>query len=419
MEESYQAASNNGDENVNQVPDMKTSSSERDILFNEELFHFDTAIENELEKVNIQRQDQEKVVNDSMTELLNSVHSQHTEMKKKITLFFEDKKRTLKKALEDAKLLKQLDKNSSCDLIKKHLKKLTEDFMYSTRNLMERTVMFDEKFNYENKCIGKLVMPLFETPIRNQTIKLDKEGRKIVSTKRGFYVLHDDNEIIKLSSRKCIITSDRKILDICSTYDHNFSYITYDKRQFCCKILDLDTHNWQTITLPECDVDPLSVMFGVYRTGILIGSKKRHKLFFYDIETLVLKIFANEDLFLSHKSFSNGLCTANAYAAKFYDIIKDMSYQMDIQRLDTENYSLYDCLIRKINEGKNIFCNSLEVMIIDFQLRTVTCINQSKLFEDWTLEDCRINDEEFILCLSNLSHSNQYSIQYYPRFMEH
>ncbi|CAD5114574.1 unnamed protein product [Dimorphilus gyrociliatus] len=379
-----------------------------------EVQSFDATIEQEIDKVDYQREEQQKIVNNSITELITSIKKKRESIMEQIDNFYTDKKVNLAKALEDINRLEKLQQNSTNFINPKSLQKLTKDFIYSTNNLLEKTIHFDRKDQCLSGEIGKLIKPLYEIPIKELSIKFDNSPKKIITSRKGFIVLETDYRIIELESGKRLISTAKKILDICRTYDNNLAYLHFDKDRFICTIVNLDIHESSDTILPKCNIDSSTVMFAVFKHSIIIGSQKGEKVYFYDITSSRMIDLENKSEIFDNKSFTNGLCVGGSSQIAIFNSIDGFYHQFNIRENESHNYSLYDSIIHKLNEGREIFCTNHNIFIIDEQTWTATLIEQDKLIKGFTLKECNITDIEVKLCLIHLNDPKHICIHYYP-----
>lgn len=343
------------------------------------------------------------------------INQQHHGVIKEIHEFYDKKAKVLRKALSDTKKLQYLQESATCNIIKKHMKKMIDEFMYSTKLTFKKCTVFEKSVLTKEKEFGTLIKPVYEKPIKETCFTLDDDPIKIIHTKIGFLVLLNDFCIVKLHNNQCLIQEDEVILDICSTMEDNLAYLQYLDNQYCVKLRYFDSEEVKEIWLPEVDIGN-EVFFAVYKNYVLIGSYDSYTTYRIEISTSKITSIKSKAI-QCHKVFPDGWVFTSYSRAGFFDF-KEFRYLIyPKEEINKDDFSIYDDLVRKINNGIKIFSYDNEIYSVDLENNRVTAIEEIKIFESMELKHYVVTKDEVIFCLSRYDSNNQIVLQYYPNII--
>lgn len=370
-------------------------------------------LQKKLDEIDDDREKKRKMIDNSVTKILLSIEKQRNQLKGEIEQFYSEKKSSLSDALSEVKRLQKFSRDSTNSTIKRNLQNLTHEFINSVKNEMAETINFEESSHVTQINLGQNVRPTLEKPSKEVLVKLEKKPLKIVATKMGFVAQIDKFQIIDLNSKRLLVTETEVILNICTTYNQNLSYIIYNDDHFCCKILDMETNKYKRITFNKTGIDPSSVFFGVFKNYIIVSSKDCRRVYNYEISASRFTYWESKMKKYFHKSFHNGFCLSDGTNYEYYKCDEHFQYDLTGENYMNKRFSLQKDLIKKISEGNQIFTIEKEICLFDSKKLKITSIANDIIFKDKRFLDYMLTKTQVLFCLQDKKYPNTISILSY------
>ncbi|CAD5114575.1 unnamed protein product [Dimorphilus gyrociliatus] len=394
-----------------------SSSDEHDIPENK-LQLLLNRIREEIEKVDTEKEKKRNEFITDVNSLIDSIHSKKIDIDSRIDLFYTDKKAQLEKALSEAKQLNSLYETSSNEIIQRNLTKMISEFLYSTENLLRRETVFEGSNLFVEKDIGHLVRPIYEKPVRRYFAELRAKPRKIISTKDSFFILQNDFIIYDLQNKAIVVNEDRKILDMCATYEGRLSYLAINDGIFYVKLLEYDNYGQCEYFINKREIDAQSIVYGVFKDCIMLRSLRSKTAYYFEKPYLNETNFKNEidiekDNYY-HKTFFDGIFTANETKVEYFNVDRTQRLIINIKSYPKDDLSLYGDIINKLIENQKLLSKSNELVIINQRNETANSIEQDRIFKGKNLLDYRITENEIVFCLSDRNDSKMITLEFYP-----
>ncbi|CAD5114570.1 unnamed protein product [Dimorphilus gyrociliatus] len=359
---------------------------------------------------------QERILDETVNELIVSIKEQKENILDEMDLFYSEKKFSLQQALSDVKRLQDLHENSTNPIICQNMEKMKKNFIYSTKNLLNKVAIYSMSEFAQTKNIGGIIKPIFEVPFKEELIELSKPITRVIATKIGFLALQNGCEIIEVKTKKCLISEKDEILDIYSTYEDNLAYIQYREGRFYCKEINLEYRQTEEVRLPKCKIDPLTVMFGVFRDNIIIRSCNSKETFIIERKTLCCETWSNKlhkmNRNFTYKVFNNGLYYIYNSSVICYDSDFKRSYKRKAVSCSINGHSMYSNIMNKILEGYKIIGHDDKLIL--FSKESTYYIQQDYMFKNKSLIDYKVTSENIIFCLMDRANSKKLYIQSFP-----
>lgn len=398
---------------------VDSSSDERETT-ELNLQRLETKIKAELDQIDTKKNQKMNKISEDVHSLLENVVKQKDEIEKKVDKFYVEKKLKLQRALTDASRLHNLFQDTNNEIFERNLLRMMKEFLYTTRNLLNTDTIFEGSTFLKSKHIGSLIEPIFEKPKKSFTYQLDALPSNIISTSDGFLALQRDDVIINLQSKKVVVKEEGRIININPTYDGQLSYVLLQNNKYRIKLMNYDNFGKNEYVVDKNDVDPKTLMYGIFEDCIILRSRFSKRTYFYEKPFLSLIVWENDlendPSKVRHKTFPEGLCIADESTIQFFDVKKVMRISFDIDFLPADNISMYNDIFAHILKDKKLMRKRDELLLIDKNHEIALSVEQEKVFPKNNLVDYMITDKEVIFCLTDRLNPKMVSIHHYPKF---